>query len=1485
MRHVGRFGWLAVAVVCATATGCGSGGSGGGAVGDPIVITSTALPPTLSGQVVNHQIPFSGGSGGPYILELLSGQLPDGVGFDNDTVSLVGRALEADTFTFRLKLTDTGSSPFSTTTATFTWDIGVGSLVIVTDADLPDLVFNQFTSIQLVIAGGSSPYACQEFDDPSNPNDEALPTGLAIPPQSCSIVGTPQEAKPGESPTPFFVTVQAFDHADKTDAQLAAEGLTRQFVTKTFEITVLVPPIIISTTSLPDGKCGTNYSEIIEIVDGVPPFRHSVVIATGETTRRNGEPGTPDGVDKGSPTSAYAAEDDDGPSYSARFPEGLVLNDSSGQIHGIPRRRGSFVDWTYHVQSVMLSSESSQNRWRSYTFSMADAEPPALALDPSVLAPGSSSFSPPNNKIPDLEVTKPYSLQFDGLNGVPMDGDLDAPHESQLTPDTTEEAGHYAFTADFGPGGIPDGMTFGAYGLFEGTPTERSGLRTIVLTAIDEQLPISGQNTVTGEVQYSVGPDIVVIAESLSSATTTTFDDVSYAYGDQTVEIFEPFSGTPQVRPLASTDMAAGHSNPTGATLAASLTGIDFIHASANPTWWANDVSNINALAPRAMQHGDAQRRFPSDAFASDVFRRVLGGGSTQVVQNSEHAPNSAMELPEIRSANPGHNPASGVYRDGGLLYGFDSATEFGIFVVRKDGKIYIPVAFNKSSSGFTGFGDGWVTPDSSTGRSRTSAIRVPQITVSPDGRFAAMKLKTAIGTFNETINNSRIVLFSLTGEKPFPGSQTSRVFTPNANSSAVSLNGGLYLYGDTLTLTNRFLYYLCGDFNGQTNGNPVIYSRHWVYRVDITGGPAVGTLLPGGTIPTTQWTNLTSTALAVPFHKWMTPGVDSISTTTSFCGICPMVGSYGTTGPNPHFFTYNYANFGHNSQAPHPFRVSANGNACVIVGAPDSFAGVTGSTNFQRYFLFVDYDSGSGTPVFREVGAGTGRRYGAPSRFGGFAVGEDLQSFYTSTPSSDRLYGWYDGPYPQIEVSDDGKRVAAVFNQATNTWSTGGINNEPNGREDVIVFSGTNASTTDPWSTITTKNVTQGVFNSPTYWRFGCLAFTRDHNGLVFWGGYSNYDGNTASYFYMHAGYMTGTLYASDVSSTSTNVTSILPTSDGGGSAGVTTYSTSSPVALNSFTNFSGEQGAIRPQGGFYSNNGKFVYLRSATSLNSTDFTLNRLVGVNVSAVSSSTINGRDAMRAFHPTTTTRYGFGNEGYYGGLYGGIMRWHRGLGGAQSLGFGYQVSAARSGLVFFGGYYQQYSYTDYPYTSEPTNSVYYYPGGAHPSNYGDCYPYAGVGGDLFGFDADMGGNVTKLTSLGGTTSPGRFLSYLQPDPTGQRLAFVYNHAATTTSPYDVRPDRDNVVVVSGIQSAGGAVSATGVSVLETNAGRASTSIALDYVGSKIFYAFGTGSNENTQVLTEKTLNGTGSSVLGTRTAPGNLGGSGGQARFAVLWAGR
>ena len=321
--------------------------------------------------------------------------------------------------------------------------MGKGALVFATDATLPSYIYNRFDTVDLVVAGGTPPYACEVVDVPALA-DELLPTGLSIPTSSTQIVGAPIGVK-GAAPFVYLVSIKA------TDSTLPVP-LT---VIKQFTLTVLVPDVVITTTSLPNGTCGRR-TRRRSMVDGIAPFVYSIVDATGSSNKLVGEPGTPGGVAKNTGLSAYPIDTDASAAYTAKFPEGIYLRDTTGDILGIPRRKGTFTNWSFHVNSSVLPTLASQNKWKQYTFTMADSVPTNVALNNADLLAG-NAYSTANNIFQGPELTKLYSKQFTALNGCPQDGKFDGPHETQATTNPAETVNRYDFSGTVFASGVPAG--------------------------------------------------------------------------------------------------------------------------------------------------------------------------------------------------------------------------------------------------------------------------------------------------------------------------------------------------------------------------------------------------------------------------------------------------------------------------------------------------------------------------------------------------------------------------------------------------------------------------------------------------------------------------------------------------------------------------------------------------------------------------------------------------------------------------------------------------------------------------------------------------------------------------------------------------------------------------------------------------------------------------------------------------------------------
>ncbi len=1500
------FALLAFSLPVGTLAGCGGGGHGFQVPANPVVITSAVLPAVNSGEVVNYLVPFTGGAGGPYILAVIDGAIPAGVEIDNGTVALTGRILEDGEYDFTLQLTDTGANPFVTTTQHYHWSVGKGALVFATDATLPSYIYNRFDTVDLIVAGGTPPYACEVVDVPALA-DELLPTGLAIPTSSTQIVGAPIGVK-GAAPFVYTVSIQA------TDSTLPVP-LT---VIKQFTLTVLVPDVVITTTSLPNGTCGQAYTSKIQIVDGIAPFIYNVVDAIGSSNKLVGEIGSPGGVAKATGLSAYALDTDASAAYTGKFPEGVYLRDAAGDILGLPRRKGSFANWNFHIQSSVLPALASQNKWKAFSFTMLDSVPPNVALNNADLLSG-NAYSTANNIFQGPELTKNYSKQFSALNGCPQDGKYDGPHESQALTNPAETVNRYDFSATTFALGVPAGMTFSATGLFSGIPTVGSSYQNVTITAEDSQLPLprSAAHKASGTARFEIGPDTVVITETNQSSSAGVID-LSIEANSQTVEILQPYSSGPVVRALASTDMTATNTHPiSGGTLAGSLSAIDFLRVSVNPTWWAYDGLGTNPKSARQMQHGDPERHYRTDTFGSSyAYTGTTSNYYGYVVPSSyqegrEHASNPAIQIPTTNPTSPvtvAHNAATGVYTDGGLLYAYDKSGEFGFFVVRKDGKIYIPYAHNKGT--YSGMGDAWLV----TGQTRGGQMRMPQITVSPDGRMAAAKLKVTVENFVETASSEAVVVFSLTGEKMFGGS-TYVILAPGGSGNTTD---GQYLYGSSLTLTNFGLYALRGNNYGTSNsttGDRVVFGEHWVYRAQIFD-PSSGTYLApssmallssanlaAGSTNIGGWTNTSGSPISCAFQRWSSPGCSATLTYGNYPPYATIPTGFGNydTGPysvlysqtttgssvttvSPDFFVYHWANFHEKGGAPHPFRVSADGRACAIIGGANQSPSVAISTfvaGFLNRSVYVDYNFS-----FREAISTTTRRFLPPSRSLGHILGETYSE----------QYGHWNGPGTQFEISDDGTKVAAVYNASTAAWSSHPVyarmgygTYDYAAREELAYLAGT-AGGSDPWASKSEVLATSGKIYSSLLWRLGSLAFTRDGSAVVFYGGFSVYTAGYPYYYYQWPNGMYGTLYSWSTSSQA--LQSILSSSDGGStdnSGSGVTYTTSSLAGAGFGTNnysYSSTWGRIRPKLSFLSNDGNFMYVCSQDALNTSDYTSGRLVGVNIKD-SSTTVSGRTPLRAFAVGWPTMFAFMPEAaYYYSYYQGQMLFGAG-GGACTVG---THPCGSNGVLFFDSHKQGYYGGSNTYQSSNNPGYYpYYGGQVGPSYYYSTYTtdtYAS--GQVFAFDVNHAGTPLQISSGLAATGEYRDIPYIQPSQDGTRVAYMTRlrvQGYTATSADQPNPASERLYISSGVASSAttGAVTITGDVALETTQGRVGSSLALDSTGTRVYYGFASGgSNENAMVLVEKSLNTTGTAVTGTRTFNGV---SNTTNRFAVLWSGR
>lgn len=1503
----------------ALTAGCGGGSNAGPRIPDnPLVITSSSLPTTLSGEPVDFSFPLAGGcdtNNPEYVVEVIDGTLPEGIGILQGAVAkLEGFALEAGIFAFTIKITDTNCTPFSTTTQAYTWEIGVGDLVIVganpdiiLNADYDDpqkygdidaletVVFSSFVAYNLIPAGGVPPYVCSVVDDPNDPDDGDLPLGVGLAPNSCSIVGQPVQVLPGG--VPFRVTFRATDSVGST-------------VERKFQWKIDTPPIIISNVSLADGKAGTAYADAIQIVDGVPPFNFQL---TDNAPNDDGDSDTTDNVNDNisyppglTPTIngfvngglpfqltntgpvdsnarlnattgrvGYPATNDDGPNYGPMPSEGIYLRESgagAGSFFGTPRRRGSFTMYV-HAYSTLVPNERGQHAFKALSHTIDPSEPPAGAnpafgMNPGFTMEGAFNPTDPSGSLAEAEVRVLYNpdvgshpnpgmkLLADG--GVPNDGHGDAPHEAERNALIDGIAGEYIWQFDDTGTPLPEMGMLPENGVFGVTGDQnnlvRSGVRPVAFTVNDYALPDSVNNEQTRQFEIAVGPDLVVVTESAKQWAGTTFTGGdSFDPHDNQIKIrtFEVLGGSATFGNLADSNLAATQPIPSSVTttgLGDLLSGtggevLDLLRPSVLPAGWWNDHGTMNPKGGRTLVGADNQTSY--NYYGAGYQTR--GGWNASV---------SAVTLPETPSV--AHDPANGVYNDGGKLYFFQSNGRFGMFIVRKDTKFFVPFAFDKGHLGYVNFGDGVIGHTGNFANdTRNSALNAVPVAISPDGRYATVKIVTNVNTSSMTTianrNNGALVLISLTGEK-FQNGQCYQVIDYAAE--------GTYAYSTSLVMTDQMIYCLTG--NEMTSLGYEAYRGHFVHEIRYrdsagtvnTGGGIVG----GDTAPSTALATgsnasefcSSGTPMQTPFHRyWDATDTTSVRIGTSF--------SFTTvTIASTQQYLYDGWNMGENSTAVVPFRVSADGNHCALMGGANTTSS-SGSTVFQMH-AWVSSNGGQ----FRQVSTAKRTVNNAGSR--GYTIRRGPRY---------EPYGWYSGPTPGLEIADDGSVIAYVYNTETSPSATSNSSGLSDKREDIALIEGTGAAS-DPFATSVERLITTDIFSGTGYiWKFGSLVFTKDNQGLIFWAGVNGNNptrtgaSTSLSTNNGHNHMFYGTYYAYDIN-TLNQVRGIIPANLGGVGT-FPTYSSSSRFTPASTPAYGGQAGRHLVAGGFISRNRNYFYFTSYAGVSSgsvRDQTSMQLIGINVENLdNASTPSGHTTGRAFRPGDwPERHGFLPKYYYSYYLTYYSYWvpsHAMYGGMQRM-------DANTGNVFWLSHYQASG------PSQNASSTSSFASGPTVPSYWADYGYRGA--HLEGFAADVGGPVSRLShaGLGGNTSS-RAGRYLVLSPDGKNIAYSMNAGGSINS-----FDRETVGAVFGVEFdpvTGALVGTPDAFSQESSNSRGGESMAFSSSSNKLFYAWqgGSGGNEDDKQMVEMTRDMSAGTNTTLRFGP--------RLRYNVLYAGR
>ena len=302
-------------------------------------IATTSLAAGVVGTAYNQTVSVTGGVPS-YHWAVTSGSLPAGLNLNASTGAITGTPTGTFTGTSNFAITVTDSETPTATSTSANLSISVSALpLIVTTGSLPGGTLSTPYSATLTASGGIAPYTWSI-------SVGSLPPGLSLNSSTGLISGTPTVT----GTSSFTVKV--------TDS----ETPTARSATANLSIVISnLPPLQITTTSLPSGTDHAPYNTTVNATGGLQPYSWSIT--------------------------------------AGALPAGLDLNSITGQISGTPSATGAF----------------------DFTIAVTDSENPAVETTSNLSI--TVNAGPPllleTNSLPEGSGATPYSATLSASGGVP----------------------------------------------------------------------------------------------------------------------------------------------------------------------------------------------------------------------------------------------------------------------------------------------------------------------------------------------------------------------------------------------------------------------------------------------------------------------------------------------------------------------------------------------------------------------------------------------------------------------------------------------------------------------------------------------------------------------------------------------------------------------------------------------------------------------------------------------------------------------------------------------------------------------------------------------------------------------------------------------------------------------------------------------------------------------------------------------------------
>lgn len=296
-----------------------------------LTIVTSSLLGGVTGLGYSETISAVGGIA-PYVWSITAGQLPAGLALDPSSGVISGTPTGAARETFTVEVVD-AAAPQSSASAMFT--IAITDVLTITTTDLQNGVTGTSYSATLLAAGGTPGFTWTITSG-------GLPAGLALDRNSGAITGTPTEAGT------FGISVRAVDSSSPQQSATTSLSLT------------VIPALVITTGSLPNGTDGIPYSSSAAVAGGAPPYVWSI--------------------------------------SAGALPPGLSLNTSDGTISGTPSATGVY---SFTVLVTDASSPANQSASQAY----------------QVAINGAGTLNISTTALPPVLIGTAYSAQLNATGG------------------------------------------------------------------------------------------------------------------------------------------------------------------------------------------------------------------------------------------------------------------------------------------------------------------------------------------------------------------------------------------------------------------------------------------------------------------------------------------------------------------------------------------------------------------------------------------------------------------------------------------------------------------------------------------------------------------------------------------------------------------------------------------------------------------------------------------------------------------------------------------------------------------------------------------------------------------------------------------------------------------------------------------------------------------------------------------------------------